>query len=120
MTITDEMVERAAKAHCPEAFELDEHGNYTMLPSGRREARDEARTTLLAALGETHVVVPREPVAFRYDWRLRMFTTNGDDSDWVTTVGFKKPKDDHRNEYRNIVSLYAAPTSVTSPDGGRS
>jgi len=52
-TLTDEMVQAGAKALHPMAFELDEHGNYSMPTVARREARAHAREVLIAALSDT-------------------------------------------------------------------
>ena len=54
----------------------------------------------------------QEPVAWRYDWRMKMFAYD-DDSGWTTTLGFKEPKGDHRNEYRNVVPLAELSQSST-------
>lgn len=58
----------------------------------------------------------QEPVAWKYDWRMKMFAY-GDEDGWVTTVSFKQPKEDHRNGYRNVTPLYiASDTALPNKD----
>lgn len=63
--ISDAMIQAGAKAHNPMAFEIDEHGNFTTPPATRREARQEARTILIAALAmpSTHQSAPAQSAA---------------------------------------------------------
>jgi len=54
-----------------------------------------------------HAPCSKEPIAWRYDWRLSMFS-DGPDDGWVTTIGFKEPVEDQRTGYHNVTPLYAA------------
>ena len=60
LQITDDMVERAARAMNPPAFEEDEFGNYERDPKYRREAKKEARAILIAALAPGNGAVEAE------------------------------------------------------------
>jgi hypothetical protein len=74
-----------------------------------RTSKERPSPTAAAEVWNTRAQLQRsqEPVAWKYDWRMKMFAYDDEDG-WVTTVSFKQPKEDHRNGYRNVTPLCAA------------
>lgn len=107
MTITDEMVERAAEAIHYAEYDRDSYPFENECDLQKRLLKQQARAALLAALGETHVVVPREPT----EEMVKAAISAVDSPSYMVTRGCIDPDD-------LLTSWRAMLAAVPSPDGG--